>query len=319
VITTTTTTTFSMTRDMAKAMSQHFMDARLIENATDPSSNLFKDRGVYQLTPKGLHVLERFIAKNGINSDHLQPVFQSQPICIKLLHLERRSADDEIIVTQSVITALFRRFVGRQSNYPPPPSDKPLDAFQRYNERAKGIALSDVTDRAQPLLGKPAQMHKYCFAAVSALEWLCDFTSVVGREEAAEMAAQFVRFGLITLVSDKRKNNDSAIIFTVRGSTPGGNSPVSVRLFPRCVRFLSNFGFSNSKLESSVALQRLSTRSLTKDSALPTGTVLPRPQIRLAPRRRTSTQTGHLLMHLPMRLEGRPMQRFTDGFQWQRR
>ncbi|KAF5333308.1 hypothetical protein D9611_002296 [Ephemerocybe angulata] len=227
VITTTTTTTFSMTRDMAKAMSQHFMDARLIENATDPSSNLFKDRGVFQLTPKGLHVLERFIAKNGINSDHLQPVFQSQPICIKLLHLERRSADDEIIVTQSVITALFRRFVGRQANYPPPASDKPLDTFQRYNERAKGIALCDVTERAQPLIGKAAQLHKYCFAAVSALEWLCDFTSVVGREEAAEMAAQFVRFGLITLVSDKRKNNDSAIIFTVRGSAPGGNSPVS--------------------------------------------------------------------------------------------
>ncbi len=102
-----------MTRDMAKAMSQHFMDARLIENAADPSSNLFKDRGVYVLTPKGLHVLERFISKNGINSDHLQQVFVTQPICIKLLHLERRSADDEIIVTQSVITALFRRFVGR--------------------------------------------------------------------------------------------------------------------------------------------------------------------------------------------------------------
>ena len=65
--------------------------------------------------------------------------------------------------------------------------------------------------------------------ALAALEWLCDFTSVVGREEAAEMAAQFVRFGLITLVSDKRKNNDSAIIFTVRGSAPGNGSPVSVR------------------------------------------------------------------------------------------
>ncbi|KAG2013397.1 Crg1 [Coprinopsis cinerea AmutBmut pab1-1] len=227
VVTTTTTTTFSMTRDMAKAMSQHFMDARLIENAADPTSNLFKDRGVYQLTPKGLHVLERFISKNGINSDHLQPVFASNPICVKLLHLERRSADDEIIVTQSVITALFRRFVGRLPNYPPAPNDKPMDAFQRYNERAKGIALHDVTERAQPLLGKGQQVHKYCFHAVAALEWLCDFTSVVGREEAAEMAAQFVRFGLITLVSDKRKNNDSAIIFTVRGSAPGGNSPVS--------------------------------------------------------------------------------------------
>ncbi|PPQ79535.1 hypothetical protein CVT25_003417 [Psilocybe cyanescens] len=233
VVTTTTTTTFSMTRDMAKAMSQHFMDARLIENATDPTSNLFKDRGTYQLTPKGLHVLERFISKNGINSDHLQPVFSSQPICIKLLHLERRSSDDEIIVTQSVITALFRRFVGRSPNYPPP-ADKPLDIFQKYNERSKGITLSDMTERAQPLLGKSAQVHKHCFPAVTALEWLCDFTSVVGREEAAEMAAQFVRFGLITLVSDKRKNNDSAIIFTVRGSAPGGNSPVSQQGEFRC-------------------------------------------------------------------------------------
>ncbi|KAF9468855.1 regulator of G protein signaling domain-containing protein [Collybia nuda] len=233
VVTTTTTTTFSMTRDMAKAMSQHFMDARLIENATDPSSNLFKDRGVYVLTPKGLHVLERFISKNGINADHLQQVFVTQPICIKLLHLERRSADDEIIVSQSVITALFRRFVGRKPNYPIP-TNTPLDAFARYNERSKGVALMDVTERAQPLLGKSQQHHKLCFAAVTALEWLCDFTSVVGREEAAEMAAQFVRFGLITLVSDKRKNNDSAIIFTVRGAAPGGNSPVTQHGEFRC-------------------------------------------------------------------------------------
>ena len=64
---------------------------------------------------------------------------------------------------------------------------------------------------------------------MTALEWLCDFTSVIGREEAAEMAAQFVRFGLITLVSDKRKNNDSAIIFTVRGAAGGANSSISVR------------------------------------------------------------------------------------------
>jgi hypothetical protein len=245
-----------MTREMAKAMSQHFMDARLIENAADPSSNLFKDRGVYVLTPKGLHVLERFISKNGINADHLQQVFVSQPICIKLLHLERRSIDDEIIVSQSVITALFRRFVGRQPNYSPLPGAQ-LDAFQRYNERSKGVTLMEVTEKAQPLLGKAQQVHKYCFGAVTALEWLCDFTSVVGREEAAEMAAQFVRFGLIALVSDKRKNNDSAIIFTVRGSAPGGNSPVSV-----CPSsFASNYLLiNNSNTANSVAPVKLFTR-----------------------------------------------------------
>ncbi|KAH9953430.1 hypothetical protein BGW80DRAFT_1215795 [Lactifluus volemus] len=214
-----------MTRDMAKAMSQHFMDARLIENAADPSSNLFKDRGVYVLTPKGLHVLERFISRNGINDDHLSRVFATQPICMKLLHLERRSVDDEIIVSQSVITALFRRFAGRQANYPPPTSQN-LDPTAAYHEHAKGIQLMDVSDRLSTARSQAAG-HRSCFAALAALKWLCDFTSVVGREEAAEMAAQFVRFGLIALVSDKRKNNDSAIIFTFRGSAPGGSSPVS--------------------------------------------------------------------------------------------
>ncbi|GBE79209.1 regulator of G protein signaling domain-containing protein [Sparassis latifolia] len=231
IVTTTTTTTFSMTRDMAKAMCQQFMDARLIENAADPGSNLFKERGVYVLTPKGLHVLERFMSKNGINGDHLQHVFASQPICMKLLHLERRSVDDEIIVSHSVITSLFRRFVGRQPNYPPEFLDS-LDAFQKYHERSKGVALSDVPER--PPNGKTAVVHRNCFPAVSALEWLCDFTSVIGREEAAEMAAQFVRFGLIILVSDKRKNNDSAIIFTVRGAAGGGNSSISQHGEFRC-------------------------------------------------------------------------------------
>ena len=53
-------------------------------------------------------------------------------------------------------------------------------------------------------------------------------------EEAAKMAAQFVRFSLITLVSDKHKNNDPAIIFTVRGSAPAGSS---IGASPSLVRF----------------------------------------------------------------------------------
>ncbi|KAF8709438.1 G protein signaling, partial [Rhizoctonia solani] len=224
IVTTTTTTTFSMTREMAKAMSQHFMDARLIENAADRTSNLFKERGVYVVTPKGLHVLERFIIKNGINGDNLVGVFESQPVCMKLLHLERRPIDDEIIISQPVITALFRRFVGRQPNYMPDVAPGQMDPTTEYNERAKGMPLIDVQERLPQMIGKaPLQTYKHCFPAISALEWLCDFTSIVGRDEAAEMAAHFVRFGFIQLVSDKRKTSDSAVIFTVRGSanTPG--------------------------------------------------------------------------------------------------
>ena len=298
-------------------MCQHFMDARLIENAVDPSSNLFKERGVYQLTPKGLHVLERFISKNGINADHISHVFQTQPICMKLLHLERRSVDDEIIVSQAVITALFRRFVGRQPNYAPD-NFQSLDPYQKYQERSKGLALMDVTERTQPIMGRATTtVQKYCFAAVAALEWLCDFTSVIGREEAAEMAAQFVRFGLITLVSDKRKNNDSAIIFTVRGSAPAGSnigvsfkSTIFLKLHPHKRQPRSN-------TVNSAARPRLSIVSPTKVAASLVGTSLP-PKTPLTTRLPTSprgiprrapipsSSVGLLLMTSPRKLRGSP-------------
>ncbi|KAG8865290.1 hypothetical protein FRB96_000180 [Tulasnella sp. 330] len=225
IVTTTTTTTFSMTRDMAKAMCQHFMDARLIENAQDKQSNLFKDRGIYMLTPKGLHVLERFISKNGMTADHLLTVFSSQPICLKLLHLERRASDDEIIISQSVITALFRRFAGRSANYLPDDASTTTDPGQEYHERSKGIPVFDIEERPIQVAGRNiVTTFTHCFSAVAALEWLCDFTSIVARDEAAEMAAHFVRFGFIALVSDKRKGGDSAVIFTVRGSANGSVS-----------------------------------------------------------------------------------------------
>ena len=244
-----------MTRDMAKAMCQHFMDARLIENAADPGSNLFKERGVYILTPKGLHVLERFMSKNGINGDKLAHVFTTQPICMKLLHLERRSLDDEIIVSHGVITALFRRFVGRQPNYPPDNID-PSDMFQKYHERSKGVPLMDISERGA--MGGKASTHKACFPAVSALEWLCDFTSVIGREEAA---VQFVRYGLITLVSDRRRNNDSAIIFTVRGAAGGPNSPIQVRFQePSRVQHFAYDRYPHSNAASSAVPRRLFTQ-----------------------------------------------------------
>lgn len=211
-----------MARDMAKAMCQHYMDTKLIEDATDSSSAFFKDRSFYVLTPKGLHVVEQFIGENNISTEKLQHVFATQPVCTKLLHLERRSSDDEIVISQSVVATLFRRFVGRQPNYLAGNSN--LDSHQKYNERAKGVVLQDIAERSA---GGIQQRHECCFSAVTALEWLCDFTSIVGREEAAEMAAQFVRFGLITLVSDKRKNDDSVTTFIApRGSA--SDSPLIV-------------------------------------------------------------------------------------------
>lgn len=216
IITTTTTTTFTMTREIAKGICQQFMDARLIENATDPTSTTFKDRGIYSITPKGLHVLERFITKNGIAADHLVRVFQTQPICMRLLHLERRSTDDEIIVTRPVLEVVFKRFVGsRNANY----VIDPMEAQRAFNagqvrayqenvrpphnfERGAGAEMQDVVEKNR--LGQLA-ITKMVFSSAGAIDWLCDHSTCCCRDEAAEVLAHFVRYGFITLHFDRAR------------------------------------------------------------------------------------------------------------------
>ncbi|SGY33107.1 BQ5605_C002g01449 [Microbotryum silenes-dioicae] len=232
IVTTTTTTTFSMSRDIAKGICQHFMDARLIENAADPSSLNFKDRGIYQITPKGLHILERFITKNGISADHLVPVFTSQPICMKLLHLERRTSDDEIHISRSVIDVVFRRFAGgRHPNYINEPHDprpvvgsivprpfvdnaRPPPGF----DRAGGVELQDVTEKSKA--GQPVVV-KQVFLSTHGIDWLVDYSTCCCREEAGELMAHFVRYGLITLYLDRSKTGDRVTASEAKGTISG--------------------------------------------------------------------------------------------------
>lgn len=233
IVTTTTTTTFSMNRDIAKGICQHFMDARLIENAADPLNPTFKERGIYSITPKGLHVLERFITKNGIHADHLVRVFTTQPICMKLLHLERRVTDDEIHITPNVIQVVFRRFSGgRTPNYVIDPSEstrnpapgkgfvesaRPDPAY----DRSLGVELQDVRERAS---GASMALVRQVFLSTSAIDWLVDFSTCCCREEAAELLAHFVRFNLIAMHIDRSKPGDKVVEIAVRappGETKG--------------------------------------------------------------------------------------------------
>ena len=251
IVTTTTTTTFSMSRDIAKGICQHFMDARLIENASDPSSPNFKDRGIYQITPKGLHVLERFITKNGISADHLVTVFTTQPICMKLLHLERRASDDEIHISRAVIEAVYKRFSGgRNPNYVTDPHDgrgqtptqvrnwvenaRPLDGFDRGN----GVELQDVTEKTK---GGTLSVVKNVFNSVAGIDWLVDYSTCCCREEAGEIMAHFVRYNLIALYLDKSKTGDRVVASEVKGSSTS-SSEVEYRHGPRVLYRITDEG-----------------------------------------------------------------------------
>jgi hypothetical protein len=224
-----------MTRDMAKGICQHFMDGRMIENATDIGNTTFKDRGVYICTPKGLHVLERFITKNGIAADHVLKLFAEQPVTMKLLHLERRTSDDDVIFTQSVTGVIWRRFVGQTPNVTTLNDD---DIEAQINSRwfaKSAIAPGTEFDRSVgQLLRKspiPASERKttgmtdeYTFGGMSAVDWLCEFSTAAGPDEAGDILAQFVRYGFITLQSDKGKPKDSDMIFTAKAGGAGGGA-----------------------------------------------------------------------------------------------
>lgn len=230
IITTTTTTTFSMSREIAKGICQHFMDARLVENAADHMAVAFKERGIFQITPKGLHVLERFITRNGIASDNLVKVFVSQPMCMKLLTLERSVQDDDIIISQPIIESIFRRFAGaRQPNYIVDPHEaarasqpKPFIENARPPpgfDRSLGVELQDVADKQK---GSSVTLVKQVFSSQTAVDWLLDFSTCVCRDEAAELLGHFVRLGLVELHQDRSKSGDKLVIVEVKSESGPG-------------------------------------------------------------------------------------------------
>ena len=246
------------------------------------------------ITPKGLHILERFITKNGISADHTLRLFAQQPICMKLLHLERRSADDEVIVTRSVIDVLWRRFIGREPNLSTL-SDDDVESLTRSRwyatsavipgeeiDRSQGIILRKRIDQKKAGGGGNGASEEYTFLASMAVDWLLDFSTSVGPDEAAELAAQFVRYGFIQLHSDTGRMKEMDFVATVRaGGAGGGAGAIMVSRAP--ARFRDHFStvhdllvaplraradaraFARSKKPNSESPPRQSTNSPEKE------------------------------------------------------
>ncbi|CAD6586168.1 MAG: hypothetical protein CYPHOPRED_003434 [Cyphobasidiales sp. Tagirdzhanova-0007] len=285
IITTTTTTTFTMTRDIAKGICQQFMDARLIENAIDPAAPVFKDRGIFSITPKGLHVLERFITKNGIAADHLVKVFTTQQICMRLLHLERRPADDDIIVTRPVLQVVFKRFVGTKSpNYtidtaevaqaaaagqtrPFAESVRPPAKF----ERGSGVEMQDM---AEKLRNGGVVVVKHVFSSAGAIDWLCDHSTCCCRDEAAELLAHFVRYGFIALYLDKARSESSTTSQSKSAEAGLASTEAEFRWGPRIIynvtdegRQSANWDGLNTKPASVTGMPASAPRKKSSESA----------------------------------------------------
>lgn len=201
IVTTTTTTTFSMAREMARSVCQRFLDARFVESADGKQAKEFTMKGsVWHLTPKGIHVLERFCSKNGIQQKHVTEVVNSARNTMQLVILERDSATDKLSSDRSTVEVIFRRFVGQNGpNIKTSISSADSDSLSEYKDGLAGVRMAH-----ERRIGNPPKMVLQTFTGKAAVEWLMDCCTTVDRRETVEIATLFLEQGLIWCVQSDR-------------------------------------------------------------------------------------------------------------------
>lgn len=199
IVTTTTTTTFTMAKEMARSVCMRFLDARFIESLEGKTD--FNTRGsVWQLTPKGMHILSRFCQRNGIHQRHVNELLDSPRNVMHLVILEREPETDKLSQDRATIDVLFRRFIGTNGpNVRPTNSSSEVDSVHDYSTGLVGVRVHRLRrgDRDSPLV----------FAGKSAFDWIMDCCTVVDKREVFELANLFLSHGLIEPAGDERHVN----------------------------------------------------------------------------------------------------------------
>ena len=199
IVTTTTTTTFSMAKEMARSVCQRFMDARFIENADQKPVTVFPLKGaIWQLTPKGMHLLTMFCQRNGINQRHVLEVLDSPRNTMQLVILERDGLTDKLSHDRATIEVIFRRFVGQEGpNLKSSTSTSDSDSLSDYYNGLIGVKMA----KDRKIMDK---MVSNSFTGKAAVDWLMDCCTTVDRRESYEVAELFVQQGLIKpILEDK--------------------------------------------------------------------------------------------------------------------
>jgi hypothetical protein len=208
-VVTTTTTTFSMAKEMARSVCQRFLDARMIEVPDGKPVETFALRGgVWQPTPKGIHILHRFCTRNGISARHVEPLFRRDHM--QLVTLEREEESDKLSQDKGTIEVIFRRFAGEDGpNVKTTTSISDNDSLSDYATGQVGVKVANQ----RKIFNKTVSNT---FTGKAASDWLLDCCTTVDRRETFEIAEMFVKWQLmLPLVEDKlyTSQNPMASVF----------------------------------------------------------------------------------------------------------
>jgi hypothetical protein len=197
IVTTTTTTTFSMAKDMARSICQRFLEARFIESADGKYQQVYSMKGhVWQLTPKGISILDRFCSRNGIQQKQVaELVGSSMP---QLVILERDGQSDKLLTDRGTIEVIFRRFIGANGfNIKSTVGSADSDSLSDYRDGLTGVKMA-----AERKVG--GKTFKDTFTGKAATDWLMDCSTTVDRRETVEIASLFVEYELMEAVHQDR-------------------------------------------------------------------------------------------------------------------
>jgi len=195
IVTTTTTTTFSMAKEMARSVCVKFLEARFIESVDGRTTDFNSKSSVWQLTPKGMHILQRFCQRNGINQKHVYELLDSPRNTMNLVLLEREHDTDKIHRDQASIEVVFRRFAGQDGpNVKDNPQSSDSDSLNEYATGMVGVKMAQYRKVGD-------NFKSNTFTGKAAADWLMDCSTMVDKREAIEIGQLFCDYGLIERVN----------------------------------------------------------------------------------------------------------------------
>lgn len=209
IVTTTTTTTFSMAKEMARSVCQRFVDARFIESVDGKALPIFPLKGaLFQLTPKGINILQRFCQRNGITARHVMDVLESPRNTMQLVNLERDTESDKLSHDRATVEVIFRRFAGQDGpNIKSSISTSDSDSLSDYSNGIVGVKMA----RERKL--QDGKLYSNTFTGKGAVDWLMDCSTTIERRETCLIAELFLKYGLITMIQDDKSFPDSDVVF----------------------------------------------------------------------------------------------------------
>lgn len=210
MVTTKVATTFSMVEPMARTLCTKFLSARLIEQV---GANFARDDGfesmssIWQMSPKGIKVLEGFAHRNGVASQKVTDILRSARNSMNLVVLERKAEQDDLKLDPGTIDVIFRRFAGQDG--PNTGNGSVHSDSDSFDESTTG--LTGVRQVQRKFNGTRLPVN--VFSGKQTIDWLMNCCTLVDAREAGHIARHMLKYGLIALRYEEKKPRDAPLIF----------------------------------------------------------------------------------------------------------